>query len=311
MLTQQQLSAKTAARSLCTYGARLTAEREHLPADDLPRLQPGIAGYGVAGDTVRIYTLADGPTEDIPDELEGLRTETISTSGFRLHAPLRQTLLSTIPCGVSIGHFNITAGTLGCLVDIAGERHILSNNHVLADSNGGTAADDILQPGPADGTSSNPARRIGGLADYEPIDFTGDNRIDAAVASLDDNASVTPDIMTLGLASSSPVAPILGAPVAKHGRTTGLTFGNIVDVSFDGYVNFGTQLQPRLVWFENQIGIQGDTTRFSGGGDSGSLVVDRPGSHPVGLLFAGDDTQTLANPIDLVLNRFGATVVGK
>ena len=116
--------------------------------------------------------------------------------------------------------------------------------------------------------------------------------------------------MTLGLVSSSPVAPTLGTPVAKHGRTTGLTFGRIVDLSFDGEVNFGTQLQPRKAWFENQIGIQGDATRFSARGDSGSLVVDRPGSHPVGLLFAGDDTQTLANPIALVLNRFGATIVG-
>ena len=47
----------------------------------------------------------------------------------------------------------------------------------------------------------------------------------------------------------------------------------------------------------------------SDGGDSGSLVVDIPGGHPVGLLFAGDSLHTLANPIELVLNRFGATVV--
>lgn len=33
-----------------------------------------------------------------------------------------------------------------------------------------------------------------------------------------------------------------------------------------------------------------------------------PDAHPVGLLFAGDDSQTIANPIQSVLNRFGATV---
>ena len=46
---------------------------------------------------------------------------------------------------------------------------------------------------------------------------------------------------------------------------------------------------------------------FSEPGDSGSLIVDKTGA-PVALLFAGDDSLTLANPINLVLNRFGATI---
>lgn len=52
----------------------------------------------------------------------------------------------------------------------------------------------------------------------------------------------------------------------------------------------------------------GDSVPFSEPGDSGSLILDSPGTHPVGLLFAGDDSQTVANPIQSVLNRFGATV---
>jgi hypothetical protein len=45
---------------------------------------------------------------------------------------------------------------------------------------------------------------------------------------------------------------------------------------------------------------------FSAGGDSGSLVVEDVGEsggspRPVGLLFAGSDAGTLANPIDRVL----------
>jgi hypothetical protein len=47
---------------------------------------------------------------------------------------------------------------------------------------------------------------------------------------------------------------------------------------------------------------------FSGGGDSGSLIVTQEGNHPVGLLFAGSDTDTIANRIDLVLDRFDVTV---
>lgn len=39
--------------------------------------------------------------------------------------------------GGSVGHFKITAGTLGCFVRarIGGALHLLSNNHVLADEN--------------------------------------------------------------------------------------------------------------------------------------------------------------------------------
>ncbi|HEX9581370.1 MAG TPA: CARDB domain-containing protein, partial [Gemmatimonadales bacterium] len=50
---------------------------------------------------------------------------------------------------------------------------------------------------------------------------------------------------------------------------------------------------------------------FSGGGDSGSLIVTNDGNkNPVALLFAGSSTQTIANRIDLVLNRFNVTVDG-
>ncbi|MBT8395725.1 MAG: hypothetical protein KJN92_02110, partial [Gemmatimonadetes bacterium] len=53
---------------------------------------------------------------------------------------------------------------------------------------------------------------------------------------------------------------------------------------------------------------------FSTGGDSGSLVVTKgllaADRRPVGLLFAGSSNNTIANPIDLVLDRFGVQVDG-
>ncbi|NIU63493.1 MAG: hypothetical protein GWN66_23410, partial [Pseudomonas stutzeri] len=55
------------------------------------------------------------------------------------------------PGGVSIGHVDITAGTLGCLVVRGDHIYILSNNHVLANSNEAEPGDAILQPGPHDG----------------------------------------------------------------------------------------------------------------------------------------------------------------
>lgn len=61
--------------------------------------------------------------------------------------------------------------------------------------------------------------------------------------------------------------------------------------------------------FIGQIVVSPGT--FSSGGDSGSLVATEDGDYPVGLLFAGGDTDTIANPIDLVLSRFGVTVDGQ
>ena len=63
------------------------------------------------------------------------------------------------------------------------------------------------------------------------------NRMDAALAALADFGSAVPDIMTIGQS------------VIKHGRTTGLTFGSIVDISFDGIVHY----DAGIAYFEDQI----------------------------------------------------------
>ena len=68
--------------------------------------------------------------------------------------------------------------------------------------------------------------------------------------------------------------------------------------------------------FVNQIIITPGT--FSAGGDSGSLIVvdgkaryKSQKGQPVGLLFAGSSSYTIANPINEVLARFGVTVDGQ
>src|SRR3989449_10313618 len=74
------------------------------------------------------------------------------------------------PGGVSIGHIQITAGTLGVLARPNGRPVILSNNHVLANQNAGRVGDPILQPGPADGGRLQAT--IARLLDFVPIPFT-------------------------------------------------------------------------------------------------------------------------------------------
>ncbi|MDE0055039.1 MAG: hypothetical protein OXT64_12420 [Gammaproteobacteria bacterium] len=309
MLTSQQAAAKEAAHNRFDNPARIAAQDQDglTDRDDLPRFTQGIEGIGIADDSIRVYILK-GHEEavEIPSEFEGLRTERFSTAGFGILAPARQNALSPVPGGVSIGHYKVSAGTLGCLVETPGALCILSNNHVLANTNAGVPGDDILQPGPHDLAAGSSARRIAGLTDYEPLRFgSAVNHIDAAIAALDDPNSAIPSIMGIGRHANPPVAAFLNQSVAKHGRTTGLTFGKVVDISFDGNVRYSS----RVAYFEDQIAIIGESGPFSDDGDSGSLVLDSPGSRAVGLLFAGDGSHTLANRIQPILNRFNGTIV--
>ena len=99
--------------------------------------------------------------------------------------------------------------------------------------------------------------------------------------------------------------------VKKYGRTTGLTKGRVYAINLTVDVEYETGTAR----FDDQIIISPGT--FSAGGDSGSLiVVDGTGRNkksdrlPVGLLFAGSDLFTIANPIVPVLDAFGVTIDG-
>ncbi len=110
----------------------------------------------------------------IPSELDGMRTDVYEV-GF-LKAQLDPTQrIRPMPCGVSIGHYKITAGTFGVLVTdkTSGDRLILSNNHVLANSNLGQKGDAILQPGPIDG-GQNPGDIVATLERFVTIHYTDD-----------------------------------------------------------------------------------------------------------------------------------------
>ncbi len=88
----------------------------------------------------------------IPKEMDGARTDVIEVGRLQAFTTPRDRFRPTIPVGVSIGHYKVTAGTIGAVVfdRTTGEPLILSNNHVLANSNDATIGDVILQPGPTD-----------------------------------------------------------------------------------------------------------------------------------------------------------------
>lgn len=218
-----------------------------------------------------------------------------------------------VPIGVSTGHPGVSAGTLGARVTDGRDVFALSNNHVYANNNQGRPGDNLLQPGVVDG-GRDPDDAIGTLHDFEPIRFCAAglcpyNRIDAALAltSTGDLGHETPDD---GYGAPRPWSADadLGMEVQKYGRTTGHTRGRVTGIHAIIDVSYRTGTAR----FEEQIVISGGD--FSGPGDSGSLVVtdgrllaDR---RPVGLLFAGSSANTIANPIEPVLERFGVRVDG-
>lgn len=216
------------------------------------------------------------------------------------------------PGGCSVGHVNVTAGTLGSRAIGRSapwnNRHlILSNNHVLANSNAGHVNDSIIQPGAADG-GRHPADQIAVLAKWVPIVFGGAaNYVDCAVGwAWHDRVRGEQMYMSGGSVAyyrtgANPIGASLGMIVGKSGRTTGLTQGRVTAVGVSVNVSFPG---GRVATFRDQIAIQSvNANPFSAGGDSGSLIWRwAAGVDPVGLLFAGGGGTTFANPIGRVLS---------
>jgi hypothetical protein len=223
------------------------------------------------------------------------------------------------PGGISVGHFRITAGTIGCLsIGRSAPRNqrlmILSNNHVLANSNSSTFGDCICQPGPYDGGKC-PADQVAILERFVPINFAGGvNYVDAATGwcwpdrvrrELVYLSGGSPQLFRIG---SAPIAPQLNMAVGKSGRTTQLTRGTIIDVSATIRVNYGG---GRVALFSDQISIRGaGGTLFSSGGDSGSSIWTWDNNRrPVGLLFAGGGGITFANKMTRVVAALDINLV--
>lgn len=223
-----------------------------------------------------------------------------------LSAILRQRRRPIAP-GLSVAHYQVTAGTIGAIVEHKGLLCMLSNNHVLAASNKGRIGDPILQPGPADGGNWND--HVGWLQTYVPISQAENNTVDAALGSIRSDVTVRTALSPARRLRGIRAQPAPGMRVQKVGRSSGLTAGQIRAIGIDDLpVNFG----GTTCWFDDQIEIVGAGGAFSIGGDSGSLVLDRH-MFAVGLLFAGSATgglqgagMTYANPIPAVLAALGA-----
>lgn len=279
----------------------------------------GILGTGIRqggeGESIVVYAMtpSHAAAAAIPKRLEGHGVDVVVT-GMLVARDVNnpQTRERPAPNGFSVGHPDITAGTIGAKVkDNANNVYILSNNHVLANSNAASIGDPIYQPGPYDGGTA--ADAIGTLADFEPIAMDGsNNRMDAAISLVNgaDLTGATPSYAYGAPSTTVYTGTVLNKGVQKFGRTTGHTTGTVTEVNvtvtvcYEPIGMFGCRASATFI---EQIGISPGS--FSAGGDSGSLIVTNDANRqPVALLFAGSSTRTLANPIGPVLQRFGVSI---
>lgn len=279
----------------------------------------------------KVPRTALAPESMIPAELNGVPTDVVQVG--RLSAfTARLDRVRPAPGGVSLGHYNVTAGTLGCVVRdrMTNQRFILSNNHVLANCNAAAAGDPILQPGAVDG-GTVPDDVLARLERWIPLQFTSGpatcglartyasigntiahllgsqhvlevgwedadarNEVDAALAAPLSDDMVSDEILDIGVVAGTTPAQ-LGMLVRKSGRSSGFTTGTIVVLDASVDIHYG----ERSARFEGQV----VTTPMSTPGDSGSLLVEGQSLLAVGLLFAGSDQATIFNPIQTVLDR--------
>ncbi|WP_216362505.1 trypsin-like serine protease [Bowmanella denitrificans] len=232
----------------------------------------------------------------VPAKIAGIKTDVVEIGEVVAQAYTAR--LRPAQPGYSIGHYKVTAGTFGAMVRDACypcRYYILSNNHVLANSNAARIGDAILQPGRVDG-GTNPADRIATLARFVPIRFgslSKHNLVDAALAQPVDMRDVFASIKNLGIPKGVEEAA-LGMPVIKTGRTTQTTAGTVTSVNATIAVSYGS---AGVAYFKNQF-LTGD---MSDGGDSGSVLLNRNNKKVVGLLFAGSSTVTVYNNIHNVM----------
>ncbi len=295
------------------------------PVEAMARKQPTIA-IGIAPHTRKDYRLAvriQARAMEKGPEVEWIRSLAKGEMDIRYvgrvvkrAAPWHRRRNRPVRMGGSIGHHKVTAGTLGCFVRAraGGQTLLLSNNHVLANEDRGRPGDPILQPGAYD-RGRNPADMIGRLVKAVRLKRRDRNFMDCAVASIRNGVGHDQsELRGLGpLAGLGGPVSAKGLPLAKVGRTTGVTHGQVTAFELD---NVLVEYDIGVLQFDGQIEIEatGDAP-FSDGGDSGSLIVDAD-LLAAGLLFAGSEQGganghglTYANPIREVLDALRADLL--
>ena len=250
------------------------------------------------------------PNDVIEQAIDGVQTDVVQVGKIQIQ-PLVIKAQSVygrrerpIPCGVSIGHMSVTAGTLGgYFLDKDNQVVLLSNQHVIAGEKfvgpHGPAplkGNVILQPGVFDG--GNLGDVFAHLKEWVPLRPKG-NVEDSGIATIDNVKDAVNEVKGLGRIRDFGSVHI-GLDVQKVGRSTGHTKGKVISINAFVCVEYDKGVTR---CFDNCI----VTTNMSEGGDSGSLLLDMD-MKAVGLLFAGSEAVTIYNPITYPVNTYGLKI---
>jgi hypothetical protein len=254
--------------------------------------------------TVRVYAGRDRPAMRALKRLSKHERE-VRVARDVTYRPRALVANPVLTAGDSIGHYQITAGTLGAFVQDAEGVYILSNTHVLT-SRDANPYDPILLPGPADAVG--PAWVVANLERWLPLMRDRPDSLDAAVARLSEGTQYQYGCVEgVGDVSSEPIEQRFNVQrVFKRGRSTKLTEGVVTAFELDDVmVNYGTAARPHWIQFDNQLEFMSSHarvgTKFSKPGDSGSVIYDASTRRPYSLLFAGGPD---ANGNDRTLGHF-------
>jgi hypothetical protein len=195
----------------------------------------------------------------------------------------------------------------------------MSNNHVFGNKSTEltpkvSIGDPITQPGYIDDETNIATNVVATVHSYVPWkDDYQLNIVDVALAKPSENF-VNGVLVNDYIVPTNETSPVKrGDTVYKVGRTTGLTYGKVVDLDFTSDINVGEDASgnPHYIRFTDQILIYMDSLP----GDSGSLIINSANNKIVGLLFAGGKDEngrsyTIANKIRNVLAMAGVDLTG-
>jgi hypothetical protein len=286
-----------------------------------------VAGASTPTDCIRIYVVAKSDVEDlspavlVPGDFLDVPTDVIEIGrlGQGGHRPLP--LVDGVvvgpgdPIRVSTGAPNVNSGfmgTLGAIVqDGAGQKYILSCNHVLAVNGRVPRGAEIVSTLTADNET-----RIANRNALVRLKREASNSVDCALALLpSDSKSVSEKFQErkrgqkrgIKWTSEETTDPQRTMKVVKVGAVTEKSLGTVLDVDVKLYVDysFGT------FRFKKQVIIDGgQNSLFARGGDSGSVVVDTDTGLATAMIFAASGRYAVACPIGQVLHELSDEVQG-
>lgn len=274
----------------------------------------GVTGVGLNGSII-IYVekLTPQLTKVLPRKLDDIPVRIIETGkivpmsikavpvAHAIYAD-RTAKHRPAPGGVSVGHPEITAGTLTARAVDKTDGSIvgLGNNHVVAldwgELHTGEKGDSALQPGPYDG-GKDPDDKIGELKRWIPVKLDEPNLIDGGVFSSEQLSDIIKDV---GKPSES-IEPYPGMKVVGSGRTSGVVYSKIVDV------NAAIKVEGwGICTFKDQVSF---IPPILAPGDSGMWIGNADTWRTVSVGFAGSSVISFGNRAKVFENLLNVEII--